>query len=103
MSFSILINIDKKGVTASGVINTEKIGIDNSYDLEIVLVKLAEFYNIELDFNNVKMLSSTGIGALVNIYKVSSKNGKKISLINLTETIKQSLELARLEKIFNLD
>lgn len=103
MDFSILINIDKTNELVFATINNDKIDLKNSYELEVTLSNLAQIYDIIIDFKNTLSISSSGIGALVNIYKISDKKNKSIKLININENIRIVFQISKLDKFFNLD
>jgi anti-sigma B factor antagonist len=57
--------------------------------------------NLILDFTNVPLADSAGIGALVGAY-VSRQNGKRhLALVGVNRRIHQALEVTRVEKLFN--
>lgn len=58
--------------------------------------------NIILNFNDVKIINSSGLGILfLAWYKVKDKNGE-IKITNLNPTIKEIFERLRLDKVFEI-
>ncbi|MBN1897516.1 MAG: STAS domain-containing protein [Spirochaetes bacterium] len=60
----------------------------------------AEASNIILDFQNVKYMSSAGVGALFNINKVANENNKKLVIFGLNPSVKKIIELTKLSNAF---
>jgi anti-anti-sigma factor len=53
-----------------------------------------------LDFTNVPLADSAGIGALVGAYVTRQKNGRRLGLVAVNERIQQALEVTRVESFF---
>ncbi|HOK40741.1 MAG TPA: STAS domain-containing protein [bacterium] len=100
MIFSITITLSEDKKLKAFLIN-EKIDHYNAIALENALIKFAEFYDIILDFKNVKIFTSAAIGVLVNIYKISSKFSHSISIVNLSDNLKEIFNYSKLNKFFN--
>ncbi|MCB1159673.1 MAG: STAS domain-containing protein [Leptospiraceae bacterium] len=55
-----------------------------------------------LDMEDIILISSKGITALKEISDISYKQGKKIILLNLSESARQVLDMMQLKKMFNI-
>jgi anti-sigma B factor antagonist len=53
-----------------------------------------------LDFTNVPLADSAGIGALVGAYVTRQRDGRSLGLVGVNQRIHQSLEITRVESFF---
>lgn len=53
-----------------------------------------------LDFTNVPLADSAGIGALVGAYVTHQKDGRSLGLVGVNQRIHQALEVTRVETFF---
>ncbi|MGA7294715.1 MAG: STAS domain-containing protein [Terriglobales bacterium] len=53
-----------------------------------------------LDFTNVALADSAGIGALVGAYVTRQKDGRSLGLVGVNQRIHQALEITRVEGFF---
>ncbi|MFI5102375.1 MAG: STAS domain-containing protein [Terriglobales bacterium] len=53
-----------------------------------------------LDFTNVPLADSAGIGALVGAYVSRQKDGRSLGLVGVNQRIHQALEITRVENFF---
>jgi anti-sigma B factor antagonist len=53
-----------------------------------------------LDFTNVPLTDSAGIGAMVGAYVTRQKDGRKLGLVGVNQRIHQALEVTRVEGFF---
>jgi len=53
-----------------------------------------------LDFTNVPLIDSAGIGALVGAYVSRQKDGRSLGLVGVNQRIHDALEVTRVEKFF---
>jgi anti-sigma B factor antagonist len=53
-----------------------------------------------LDFTNVSLTDSAGIGALVAAYVTRQKDGRSLGLVGVNQRIHQALEVTRVENFF---
>jgi anti-sigma B factor antagonist len=53
-----------------------------------------------LDFTNVSLADSAGIGALVGAYVTRQKDGRSLGLVGVNQRIHQALEITRVENFF---
>ena len=54
-----------------------------------------------LDFTNVPLADSAGIGALVGAYVTRQKDGRSLGLVGVNQRIHNALEVTRVENFFN--
>jgi anti-sigma B factor antagonist len=53
-----------------------------------------------LDFTDVPLADSAGIGALVGAYVARQKDGRSLGLVGVNQRIHQALEVTRVENFF---
>lgn len=53
-----------------------------------------------LDFTNVPLADSAGIGALVGAYVTRQKDGRTLGLVGVNQRIHQALEVTQVERFF---
>jgi len=53
-----------------------------------------------LDFTDVPLADSAGIGALVGAYVTRQKDGRSLGLVGVNQRIHQALEVTRVENLF---
>ena len=53
-----------------------------------------------LDFTDVPLADSAGIGALVGAYVTRQKDGRSLGLVGVNQRIHQALEVTRVENFF---
>lgn len=58
--------------------------------------------DILIDMNNVRFIDSTGIGLLVQTYKILKQEGKQITILNAKENVKKVFKITCLEETFNM-
>jgi len=68
---------------------------------EAVLAK-AEIREIVIDFNRVDYLDSSALGMLLLLREKAEANNKKVSLSNLSGSVKQVMEIANFGKLFTI-
>jgi len=61
-----------------------------------------ESIDIELDFENLSYIDSTGIGVLIGILKKLNKNEQSLIIKNARDNIKRLFNITGLDKIFIL-
>lgn len=54
-----------------------------------------------LDFTEVPLADSAGIGALVGAYVTRQKDGRSLGLVGVNQRIHQALEVTRVESFFH--
>ena len=55
-----------------------------------------------LDFTDVPLADSAGIGALVGAYVTRQKDGRSLGLVGVNQRIHQALETTRVENLFHV-
>ena len=55
-----------------------------------------------IDFSECDFIDSTGLGALVSVYKKCAEHDGKIKLISLNAEVKKLFELTRLDRVFEI-
>ena len=58
--------------------------------------------NYIFDFAGCEFIDSTGLGALVSIYKVCAEHNGSIKLRSLKEEVRKLFELTRLDRVFEI-
>ncbi len=58
--------------------------------------------NFIIDFSECNFIDSTGLGALVSIYKKCAEHSGNVKLISLKEEVKKLFELTRLDRVFEI-
>jgi anti-anti-sigma factor len=53
-----------------------------------------------LDFTNVPLADSAGIGALVGAYVTHQKDGRSLGLVGVNQRVHQALEVTRVQDFF---
>ncbi len=61
------------------------------------------FKELVLDFNELKSIGSSGIGALLLTHKEFTSRGISFTVINVNKEIKALFKLIRLDKLFNMN
>ncbi|MBM7555264.1 STAS domain-containing protein [Halanaerobacter jeridensis] len=61
-----------------------------------------EINNLILDLQSIDVIDSSGIGAILSIYKKIKKRGGKIVIININPTLKRIFELSGLLNIIKV-
>jgi anti-sigma B factor antagonist len=92
MGNSVSINITKNFV------------VDEVAEFRMKINKLIEEGNKDFIFNfsECTFIDSTGLGALVSIYKKCAEKGGSIKLKTLSPEVEKLLKLTRLDKVFEI-
>ena len=64
-------------------------------------VRADESRGLILDFTDVPLADSAGIGALVGAYVSRQKDGRTLGLVGVNQRIHQALEVTRVEDFFS--
>lgn len=100
----MLTTVHVKAEIISGVpvalLTTEKVGEYECTAIEHDLLKIAEScrYRYVVDFTQVKLLSSVGIGLLIKLQKTTAAGKGKLVLCGLDPNILKLLQMTRLDK-----
>lgn len=88
------------------LLTTEKVGDYETHALEVDLSKLAAEYRCRyaVDFSQVKLLSSVGIGLLLKLNKMAAthKPAGKVVFFSMDPQIFKLLQMTRLDKGLNI-
>ena len=92
MENNIMINIPKDFI------------VDEVATFRIKINKLIEEgqKNFIFNFSECDFIDSTGLGALVSIYKKCAENGGSIKLKSLKPDVEKLFKLTRLDKVFEI-
>ena len=63
----------------------------------------ADLNAVVIDLGAVQFIDSSGIGALLSVYKKLPSSTPSVKLINVTATVQSVIELLRLHRIFELE
>ena len=95
LEFHCQIDKDKRNVTIT--ILSPRLDATNSIDFEYGVLKYAEFYDMNIDLKNVEYISSNAIGAIIQIYKITSKFSNNLNLQNCSQKVKAIIGMAGLQ------
>lgn len=86
-------------------IEEEMLNSQNSEELKIVLNELfvKGVRNIQMDLSRVKITNSSGLGKILFFYKKLKENNGTLSIKSISEELKETFRLLRLDKLFNLN
>lgn len=62
----------------------------------------SEKENLIIDLKEVALIDSSGIGALISVYKKIEERKGKLFLLNVQPYVKKILNFARLDRVFSL-
>lgn len=97
--------VEESGAEVTIYIEEEKVDITNSKQLKEKVLSLIDqgFKKINLDFAQVKMLDSSGIGKLLLSQKKLAEVGGKLCLINVkSDYIKKIIKLIHLDEVIEV-
>jgi len=58
---------------------------------------------IVIDMNELKSITSSGIGKIVMLYKEMKKKGGKVKIIGVNDTITQVFKIVKLDKLMEIE
>lgn len=64
------------------------------------LVRGSTSPNLILDLTQVPYIDSAGIGALVGAYVTHQKEGRSLTLVGVTERVRNTMQVTRVEQFF---
>lgn len=59
--------------------------------------------DIIFDLNDLEYIDSTGLGAIIAVYKKVKEKGKNLTVVNAKKNIKKLFFITELDKIFNME
>jgi anti-anti-sigma factor len=93
---------ENETLSVSGLDNLT--GSNSSLFKDLVKIRLGDKLRfVEVDCSNVKLLDSTGLGALVSVHKVVAVRNGKVRLNKVRPNIREILELMKFEEIFDIN
>lgn len=96
----------KKKESAAIIAPKEKLDISNSEDFKAKLSELYEqgYDKIIIDLSEVKMIQSSGVGALLSFNDNLIKNGGELKIINVNnDYLKKVFKMTNLNKIIDVE
>lgn len=75
--------------------------IDKYRNKIMPLLKMKQ--DIKLDFKDVEMIDSSGLGLLVDVHKQAQENNLKVIMVNINENIEKLYKITMLDNIFNIE
>lgn len=94
-------NIEKKLVDGIWqIVVAGDIDINSSAELTKKIKTLEDIKNndVSIDLKDVAFMDSTGLGALINIFKFMAANSRKASLKNVSPNIQRLIQITNLDK-----
>jgi anti-sigma B factor antagonist len=64
-------------------------------------VRADKSHALIIDFTNVPLADSSGVGALVGAYVTRQRDGRSLGLVGVNQRIHQSLEVTRVDNLFH--
>ncbi len=58
---------------------------------------------VVIDMSELKSITSSGIGKIVLLYKKLEKNGGKIKIVGVNDTISQIFKIVKLDKLIEIE
>jgi|SRR6056297_2151046 len=87
---------------ATGLLNASSAAIEIARSLEITLDN-HQIVSLRVDLEQTKWIGSAGLNHLLHLHRKVSINGGEVTLLNVSETVAETLRLTRLERIFRID
>ena len=67
-----------------------------------ILDGLQKYGNLVVDLSGVEYVDSSGVAVLIEGFQVAQKQGRRFSLVGVSEGAMNVLRLARLEQVFSI-
>jgi len=85
-------------------IDEEMLNSQNAEELKVILNELfvKGFKNIQLDLSRVKATNSSGLGKILFFYKKLKEDNGSLTIKTISNDLKETFKLLRLDKLFNL-
>jgi anti-anti-sigma factor len=58
---------------------------------------------VVIDLSDLKSITSSGIGKIVNLYKGLQKNKGKVRIVGVNDTIMQIFKIVKLDKLMEIE
>jgi len=62
-----------------------------------------EFVKLELDFTNVEMVDSVGLGCLISLYNNLAKDNKLLEIKNISNTLEELFSQIQMDRLFEIN
>src|SRR5690625_1934651 len=104
VTMDLLIDIKQEGNKSIGNLSGE-IDVYTAPKLREAIIPLTEDKNnmIEIFFDNVNYMDSTGLGVFIGALKSSKENNSTLKLINLQERVLRLFEITGLNEIIDIN
>ena len=100
-----MLTVNNDGKMLKITLTAESMNINNSYmilkELKEAALKDSEV-DIQLDFKQVRFIDSSAIAMLVNFVQSLARSRRKMSIVNVTDQIKNTIKVKNLTKFLNL-
>ena len=85
-------------------INVPRFEASNVSDFRAALEEFCPdtLLNVEVEMNDVEMIDSSGVGALLSVHKKIAPGGDLIHLKNAQPAVLSVIEMLRLHRVFNV-
>ena len=100
-----MLTVNNDGKMLKITLTAESMNINNS---DMILKELKEAalkdseVDIQLDFKQVRFIDSSAIAMLVNFVQSLARSRRKMSIVNVTDQIKNTIKVLNLTKFLNL-
>ncbi len=97
------IAVDREGDVTVVTVPVEELDAGNSGELKRELAPvLHEAQNAVFDLSRVRFIDSSGLGAMLSCLRQLSGRGGDLKLCGLTQQVRATFELVRLDRIFDI-
>jgi len=62
-----------------------------------------DFVKLELDFTNVKMIDSVGLGCLISLHNNLTSNDKILEITNISNTLYEVFRHIQMDRLFEIN
>jgi len=62
-----------------------------------------DFVKLELDFTNVKMIDSVGLGCLISLHNNLASNDKMLEITNIRSTLYEVFRHIQMDRLFKIN
>lgn len=69
---------------------------------QLILTQLGAKHDLAVDLSGVSYIDSSGVASLVEGYQKAKADGLRFGLVQVSESAMKVLQLARLDKVFNI-
>ena len=94
--------IDRDTLHVELGINRLDASASRDFKKEVDAIWSSEVTNVEMDFNRVEFIDSSGVGALLGVYKRLEGKDGHVRLTHVRAPVQSVIELLRLHRIFEI-